>query len=78
MYKKPLNLYEGLSLVRMSPAPRRAAIANLERAETLMDLLRKPRDVVRRSMARVARVFGHCGGVRYKNRNDYCRSLRNA
>ena len=78
MYTKPLNLPERLSSINMSPARRRAAIANLERSETIMDLIVKARDVLRQARAGAARIFSKRGAVRYSDRTDYCGRLCNA
>jgi hypothetical protein len=78
MYKKPIDLYEHLRSIPMSRSRRRAAVANLERSETIMDLILKPRDVLRGARAGAARVWRLRRDVRCKDRNDYCGRLRDA
>jgi hypothetical protein len=72
MHKRPLNLYERLSTTRMSSARVRAAVANLERAETILDLILKSRHALRAAGARVAGVFGKRRAARYGRRYARC------
>ncbi len=75
MYKKPLDVRGRLSSTRMSPTNLRAAIAHLERAETLVDLVFSSRDTRGWMRARIARVLRKWRAVRCKDRIARCGSL---
>lgn len=55
-HEKPFNAHEQLGSIRMTAAERRDAIAHMQRAEAIADLILRGAGLLRRAAAGVGRV----------------------
>ena len=56
-YEKPSSVYEQLGSIRMSAAQRREAIAHMQRAEAIADLIVSAARLLRRAAAGAGRAY---------------------
>ena len=56
-YGRPSNAYEQLGTIRMTAAERREAIAHMQRAEAIADLIVSAARLLRRAAAGVGRAY---------------------